>query len=123
MADFVTSAKDKEYGNLGDKHEEAQIQYQESGSIQYTADSTHRQLRPRHIQLIGIGGTIGTALYVQIGRGLLNGGPASLFMAFTIWCVVIRGVCGQRQELATFCPHLYSLFLPQPNSFLMFKIS
>lgn len=48
-------------------------------------DSTHRKLKPRHIQLIGIGGTIGTALYVQIGRGLLNGGPASLFMAFTIW--------------------------------------
>jgi amino acid transporter len=52
-----------------------------------TGDQTHRQLRPRHIQLIGIGGTIGTALYVQIGHGLINGGPASLFMAFTIWYV------------------------------------
>ncbi|KAG8622763.1 hypothetical protein KVT40_009274 [Elsinoe batatas] len=51
-------------------------------------DSTHRKLRPRHIQLIGIGGTIGTALFVQIGRGLLNGGPAALFLAFTIWCFV-----------------------------------
>lgn len=57
--------------------------YDESIKIGY--DSTHRKLKPRHIQLIGIGGTIGTALYVQIGRGLLNGGPASLFMAFTIW--------------------------------------
>lgn len=54
------------------------------GSIkQY--DETHRKLKPRHIQLIGIGGTIGTALYVQIGLGLLRGGPASLFLAFTIW--------------------------------------
>ena len=32
-----------------------------------TGDSTHRKLKPRHIQLIGIGGTIGTALFVQIG--------------------------------------------------------
>lgn len=48
-------------------------------------DDTHRKLKPRHIQLIGIGGTIGTALYVQIGRGLLNGGPGSLFLAFTFW--------------------------------------
>lgn len=48
-------------------------------------DSTHRKLKPRHIQLIGIGGTIGTALYVQIGHGLINGGPGSLFLAFTIW--------------------------------------
>lgn len=28
-------------------------------------DHTHRQLKSRHIQLIGIGGTIGTALYVS----------------------------------------------------------
>jgi amino acid transporter len=57
----------------------------DSISIKAQHDSTHRQLRPRHIQLIGIGGTIGTALYVTIGKGLVNGGPASLLLAFTIW--------------------------------------
>lgn len=48
-------------------------------------DHTERRLKSRHIQLIGIGGTIGTALFVSIGRGLMNGGPASLFIAFSIW--------------------------------------
>lgn len=72
------------YNKEKEIHEEARID-SDSNSIQVTTDSTHRQLRPRHIQLIGIGGTIGTALYVQIGRGLLNGGPGSLFLAFTIW--------------------------------------
>ena len=57
----------------------------EGSSIGGKADRTHRKLKPRHIQLIGIGGTIGTALYVQIGKGLINGGPGSLFLAFTIW--------------------------------------
>ncbi|EFW19877.1 hypothetical protein D8B26_003625 [Coccidioides posadasii str. Silveira] len=52
-----------------------------------SADHTHRKLKPRHIQLIGIGGTIGTALFVQIGTGLMSGGPANLFMAFTLWYV------------------------------------
>lgn len=56
-------------------------------SFKRSGDSTHRKLKPRHIQLIGIGGTIGTALFVQIGQGLINGGPASLFAAFTIWSV------------------------------------
>ena len=28
-------------------------------------DGTHRMLKARHIQLIGIGGTIGTALFVR----------------------------------------------------------
>jgi amino acid permease len=64
----------------------------EDGSIR-NYDETHRRLKPRHIQLIGIGGTIGTALYVQIGQGLLRGGPASLFLAFTIWYVFLSALC------------------------------
>lgn len=67
-------------------------------------DHTHRKLKPRHIQLIGIGGTIGTALYVQIGRGLLNGGPGSLFMAFTIWCSFILAVTLCVAEMVTYLP-------------------
>lgn len=63
----------------------ATIEGSDGSSIKEGVDFTHRKLKPRHIQLIGIGGTIGTALYVNIGRGVLNGGPASLFMAFTIW--------------------------------------
>jgi amino acid transporter len=55
------------------------------GSVREVGDHTHRKLKSRHIQLIGIGGTIGTALYVQIGRGLMNGGPGSLFLAFSLW--------------------------------------
>jgi amino acid transporter len=55
------------------------------GSVREVSDQTHRKLKSRHIQLIGIGGTIGTALYVQIGRGLMNGGPGSLFIAFSLW--------------------------------------
>jgi amino acid transporter len=57
----------------------------EAGSLPPSYDHTHRKLKPRHIQLIGIGGTIGTALYVNIGRGLMQGGPASLFIAFSLW--------------------------------------
>ena len=57
----------------------------DEASLKVGIDLTHRKLKPRHIQLMGIGGTIGTALYVQIGRGLINGGPGSLFLAFSIW--------------------------------------
>ena len=65
-------------------------------SVKTVRDSTHRQLKPRHIQLIGIGGTIGTALYVQIGRGLMNGGPGSLFIAFSIWYACVTSNCIDR---------------------------
>ncbi|KAK0210975.1 general amino acid permease AGP2 [Desarmillaria ectypa] len=75
----------------------------------YSNDQTHRKLKSRHIQLIGIGGTIGTALFVQIGASLTKGGPgiaffnmchiqitnsslASLFLAFTIWSTFILAI-------------------------------
>lgn len=75
-------------------------------TLSHTAnkDATHRKLKARHIQLIGIGGTIGTALYVQIGKGLLNGGPASLFMAFTIWCTFILAITLCMAEMVTYLP-------------------
>lgn len=95
MSEYIAHDRERENAMFEkEKHEEAKIDYNdsESLSVKVSADSTHRQLRPRHIQLIGIGGTIGTALYVQIGRGLINGGPGSLFLAFTIWYVVIWGL-------------------------------
>ncbi|PHH81508.1 hypothetical protein CDD82_610 [Ophiocordyceps australis] len=67
-------------------------------------DATHRRLKARHIQLIGIGGTIGTALYVQIGKGLLQGGPASLLLAFSFWCTFILAVTLCMAEMVTHLP-------------------
>lgn len=67
-------------------------------------DQTHRKLKSRHIQLIGIGGTIGTALYVQIGKNLIAGGPASLFIAFSLWCTVILAVTVSMAEMVTYLP-------------------
>ncbi len=52
----------------------------------------------------GIGGTIGTALYVQIGHGLLNGGPGSLFIAFTVWCFFILACTLCMAEMVTYLP-------------------
>ncbi|OAL50376.1 hypothetical protein IQ07DRAFT_509375 [Pyrenochaeta sp. DS3sAY3a] len=74
------------------------------GSVREVADQTHRKLKSRHIQLIGIGGTIGTALYVQIGRGLMNGGPGALFLAFSLWCTVILSVTLSIAEMVTYLP-------------------
>ncbi|KAJ6485222.1 general amino acid permease AGP2 [Mycena vulgaris] len=53
-------------------------------------DQTHRTLKARHIQLISIGGTIGTGLFMQIGTALSIGGPGSLLIAFILWSTVVR---------------------------------
>ncbi|CCC05041.1 hypothetical protein SMACR_07364 [Sordaria macrospora] len=94
-----TADAEKGTGSGSDVHHEVASLSSSGGG-----DKTHRKLKSRHIQLIGIGGTIGTALYVQIGKGLLNGGPASLFLAFTIWCTFILAITMCMAEMVTYLP-------------------
>ena len=56
-------------------------------------ESTKRGLKSRHAQMIAIGGTMGTGLFVSTGETLARGGPAFIlgsfaFMSFLIWCVI-----------------------------------
>jgi len=55
------------------------------GLVADNADHLQRRLGNRQIQLIAIGGSIGTALFVSIGTGLARGGPGSLFLAYAIY--------------------------------------
>ncbi|KAK3896518.1 amino acid permease-domain-containing protein, partial [Staphylotrichum tortipilum] len=41
-----------------------------------------RELKGRHLQMIAIGGSIGTGLFVASGKALYTGGPASLLIAY-----------------------------------------
>ena len=43
-----------------------------------------RRLKGRHLQMIAIGGSIGTGLFVGSGKALAYGGPASLLLAFSL---------------------------------------
>lgn len=46
---------------------------------------TQRGLSPRHVQLMAIGGSIGTGLFVGIGGVLSKAGPLSLFLGYLLW--------------------------------------
>lgn len=76
----------------------------DQGDITDNADQLQRRLGNRQIQLIAIGGSIGTALFVSIGGGLARGGPGSLFLAYTIYSFVIAMVNNGMAEMATFMP-------------------
>ncbi|KAF8731128.1 hypothetical protein AX14_005105, partial [Amanita brunnescens Koide BX004] len=67
-------------------------------------DKTHRKLKNRHILMIGIGGTIGTVLFVQIGSALVKGGPGSLFIAFALWSTFILALNNCLSEMVTWMP-------------------
>ena len=52
-----------------------------------------RRLKQRHLQMIAIGGSIGSGLFIGSGSALASGGPASLVIAYglisiSLYCTV-----------------------------------
>ncbi|KFA63166.1 hypothetical protein S40285_03279 [Stachybotrys chlorohalonatus IBT 40285] len=75
---------------------------------QATLESAHtnlaRKLKSRHLQMIAIGGSIGTGLFVASGGALRDGGPASLLLAFTFVGSMLYFTCQALGELAVMYP-------------------
>lgn len=63
-----------------------------------------RHLGNRQIQLIAVGGSIGTALFVSIGGGLAKGGPGSLLIGYTIYAIMVGLVNNCMAEMVTYMP-------------------
>ena len=72
--------------------------------VRHNSDGLHRRLDNRQIQLIAIGGTIGTGLFVTIGEGLVKGGPGSLLLAYTLYACVVALVNNSIAEMCTYMP-------------------
>lgn len=64
----------------------------------------HRRLGPRQIQLVAIGGSIGTALFIAIGSALYRGGPASLLLAFIVECTMVGFLNNCLAEMTIYMP-------------------
>lgn len=76
----------------------------QEGLMADNADNLQRHLGNRQIQLIAIGGSIGTALFISIGTGLYNGGPGSLLLAFIIQSTFLAMVNNSLAEMSTAFP-------------------
>ncbi|KAG9236329.1 general amino-acid permease-like protein GAP1 [Amylocarpus encephaloides] len=63
-----------------------------------------RQLKGRHLQMIAIGGSIGTGLFVASGKSLEAGGPASLLICFSLIGVMLYCTMHALGEMAVLFP-------------------
>lgn len=72
--------------------------------VMENTDALRRRLGNREIQLIAIGGSIGTALFVNIGGALAKAGPLSLFLAYTLYTVVLGLVNNSIAEMTVLYP-------------------
>ncbi|KXH46420.1 amino acid transporter [Colletotrichum salicis] len=69
----------------------------------HAPDHLQRHLTLRQVQFVAIGGSIGTALFVSIGYGLMRG-AASLLIAFMLHALVITQVNNSLAEMTVFMP-------------------
>lgn len=63
-----------------------------------------RSLKSRHIQFIALGGTIGTGLFLGIGRALTNAGPLSILLGYAIVGLFVFAMMMSLGEMATWLP-------------------
>lgn len=67
-------------------------------------DHLQRRLNNRQIQLLAIGGSIGTATFVSIGFALYRGGAVGLVLAYTLYSCMLALVNNGMAEMAIFMP-------------------
>ncbi|KAI9866114.1 MAG: hypothetical protein M1813_001675 [Trichoglossum hirsutum] len=92
----LSSVKDYRIGEAADLY----------GDIQTAEDYGYvsRGLKSRHIQFIALGGTIGTGLFLGIGRAFVQAGPLSVLLGYTFTGMAIFAMMQSLGEMATWLP-------------------
>lgn len=65
---------------------------------------TQRGLKSRHAQMIALGGTIGTGLFVGSGQALQMGGPCFLLVAYLLMSILVFGIVTATTEFSSYLP-------------------
>ena len=65
---------------------------------------TRRGLKSRHTQMIALGGTIGTGLFVGSGQALRMGGPAFLLVSYILVSAIVYGIVTGAAEFSSYLP-------------------
>lgn len=70
------------------------------------ADETHikRSLQSRHLQMIAIGGAIGTGLFIGSGKVIQEAGPLGALIAYIFAGIIVYFVVTSLGEMATLFP-------------------
>ncbi|KAF3396511.1 Arginine permease [Penicillium rolfsii] len=63
-----------------------------------------RKLKSRHLQMIAIGGTIGTGLFIGSGTAIAHAGPVGALIAYIFVGTIVYSVMTALGEIATYIP-------------------
>ncbi|KAF3159518.1 hypothetical protein TWF106_006643 [Orbilia oligospora] len=109
MSDDVEK-NDHRASEVGVKPERSEVAKNEAATIYQNAEDFEkygyvaRGLKSRHIQFIALGGTIGTGLFLGVGRALAGSGPLSVLLGYSFTGVAIFAMMQCLGEMATWLP-------------------
>lgn len=63
-----------------------------------------RTLKPRHLNMIAIGGAIGTGLFLAMGQSISQAGPGGALVAYGVIAVMVYFLMTSLGEMATYMP-------------------
>lgn len=86
------------------RHEPASAQVIAADLLDDRYEQTKRGLKSRHAQMIALGGTIGTGLFVGSGQTLALGGPAFILVSYTIMTFLVYCVVTAITEVGAYLP-------------------
>jgi len=110
MADNIESAPQNEkfqVRNMTEKNVDAVMDFSsdsEKQSLSGASPALKRKLKSRHLQMIAIGGTIGTGLFIGSGGAISKSGPAGALIAYAFVGTLVYSVMQSLGEMATYIP-------------------
>ncbi|KIL96635.1 aat family amino acid transporter [Fusarium avenaceum] len=100
----LSTPDSKEMGKAPEDDVENYHYQPESHGRPTQSDLLQRSLSARQVQMIAIGGTIGTGLFLGTGKSLATGGPASILIAYSIVGGIVFTTMLALGEMAAFIP-------------------
>ncbi|GAB5586240.1 hypothetical protein Unana1_01140 [Umbelopsis nana] len=91
------------YGSEYDDANEKQVETSDVGAIEEQV-GTKRGLNARHIQMISLGGAIGTGLFLNSGGNIASAGPAGALIAYIVIGFMVFCIMTCLGEMATYMP-------------------
>ncbi|VUC29262.1 unnamed protein product [Clonostachys rosea] len=83
---------------------DSSVLHGEADTAPYRITETKRGLLSRHAQMIALGGTIGTGLFLGSGQVLRMGGPLFLLLGYTTITLLLYGVATATGEMSSYLP-------------------
>ncbi|RCI06460.1 hypothetical protein CU098_003796 [Rhizopus stolonifer] len=88
-------------------YDQSHVSFESIPSRSYTAPTEpkpHRGLNARHIQMISLGGCIGTGLFLNSGQNISEAGPAGALIAYCVIGLMVYCLMTCLGEMSTYMP-------------------